>query len=308
MRKAIVTGATSYIGIALIKNLIRSGYRVAAVIRPGSSRADVINMECPDANIIECDITNMTRIQDCLVTSWIGEGIDDFYHIGWSSDFKNPRYNLESQMRNSDFAVGALRAAAELGCKKFLGVGSQAECGLVDKSLNSQTPDNPITAYAKAKCVAYDRCCELSDKLGVEFYWPRLLSAYGPYDRPQTLVMSCITACIKHKEMTLSNAEQIWDYVYVDEVATALRLITEKGKPKKKYSIASGVGRPLREYIQDIADVYEFPELMSGIGKRPYAENEVMHLVGDVTEIYKDTGMVFDPDFKKHIALMKEKL
>ena len=47
---------------------------------------------------------------------------------------------------------------------------------------------------------------------------------------------------------------------------------------------------------------------MSGIGKRPYAENEVMHLVGDVTEIYKDTGMVFDPDFKKHIALMKEKL
>lgn len=89
----------------------------------------------------------------------------------------------------------------------------------------------------------------------------------------------------------------------MSDVAKAIRLISEKGIPKKKYSVASGMGRPLREYIQDIADVYMWPELLNGIGKRSYLTDEVMYLVGDVSEIKEDTGMVFDTDFKRHLTI-----
>ncbi len=302
-KRAVVTGATSFIGIALIKELLGNGYEVTAIIRPRSSRTYLIHKECSNAKSVECDIFDFAHLKDYISENKYQANYDVFYHVGWSSDFDNPRYNIKGQMRNVDYALDAMRAAKELGCSKFLGVGSQAECGLVDKPISSQTPDTPITAYAKAKCEAYRRCCVLSEELGIEFYWPRLLSAYGPYDRPGTLVMSCIDACINHKELALSGAGQIWDYVYVDDVAKALRLITEKGKPEKKYSVASGVGKPLREYIQDISDVYGYPKLMDGIGKRVYAENEVMYLVGDVSELHDDTGMTFDPEFKKHLPI-----
>ena len=303
---AIVTGATSFIGIALIKQLVKNGYEVTAIIRAKSCRLDLLYKECPNIHAIECDISNLKHLSTIVSVKQNTVNYDEFYHIGWSSDFDNPRYNLEGQMKNVDYTIAAMRAAKKLGCKKFLAVGSQAECGLVDAPINSKTPDNPITAYAKAKCETFRQCCKLSDELGISFYWPRLLSAYGLYDRSHTLIMSCVDACIKHKQIPLSKAEQIWDFVYVDDVAKALKLIVEKGEPKKKYSIASGVGRPLREYIQNIADVYGYPELMNGIGERPYSENEVMYLVGDVSEIHKDTGMCFDSDFKKHIAKMKE--
>ena len=194
-----------------------------------------------------------------------------------------------------------MKVAKTLGCKKFIAIGSQAECGIVQNPINSNTIDNPITAYAEAKCETYDKCCMLSKELGISFYWPRLLSAYGPYDRPNTLVSMCIDACINNKSISFTPAEQIWDYVYVDDVAKALRLIALKGKPIKKYSIASGIGKPLKEYIQTIADVYDYSRLIEGIGKRSYAESEVMYLVGDVSEIVEDTGIVFDADFRKHI-------
>lgn len=303
MMKAIVTGATSFIGIALINELIRNGYDVIAVTRPGSNRYDVIRRESTATDILECDISKLDEIGNLINCNRNNRKFDVFFHVAWSSDFDDPRYNLQGQMRNVDYSLKAMSAAAELGCKKFLVVGSQAECGLIEDPISSKTADDPITAYATAKCETYYRCCVLSDELGIDLFWPRLLSAYGPYDRKHTLIMSCIDACIYRREIALTKAEQIWDYVYVTDVARALRLISEKGEPKKKYSIASGVGRPLREYIQDIADVYEYPELMNGIGKRPYSDKEVMHLVGDVSEIEEDTGMIFDADFRRHFPI-----
>lgn len=303
MKRAIVTGGTSFIGIALIKELLNNSYEVTAVIRPESSRSDILRKECKNANIVECDISCLNNLNKYVAIDNSKIKYDVFYHVGWSSNFPNPRYNLKGQMQNVVYTKNAMLVSSELGCEKFLCVGSQAECGLVDRFINSRTSENPITAYAKAKCEAYKECAKLCDAVGVDLYWPRLLSAYGPYDRSGTLVMSCIDACIQHKKLALSRAEQIWDYVYVDDVARALRLITEKGISKKKYAIASGMGRPLKSYIQDIADVYRYPELMNGIGKRPYADNEVMYLVGDVSELYEDMGMVFDTDFKKHLSI-----
>ena len=305
MKKAIVTGATSFIGIALLKELLSADYQVFAIIRPNSDRKKTVNEECPEAYIVECDISNLRNLTTIIADL---DGCDEFYHIAWNSDFDNPRYNLEKQMKNVDYMLKAMETAKMCGCNSFISVGSQAECGLVTKPINSHTPDAPITAYAKAKREAYIKGCELSEKLGIDFYWPRLLSAYGPYDRPGTLVMSCIDACINCKDIKMTKAEQIWDYVYVNDVARALRLIAQKGSPQKKYSIASGKGRLLADYIKDISDVFEYPELLNGLGKREYSENEVMYLVGDVSELYDDTGMIFNSDFKGYLADMREML
>lgn len=301
----IITGATSFIGIALIHELVGLGYYVYAIIKPGTSRKKLLYTLFPDVMIIECDLKKLDRLKEIICSA---NHIEAFYHIGWDSSFDNPRENLLGQMQNVDHLLCALKTAKELDCNKFISVGSQAECGVVDTPINSRTLDNPITAYAKAKCKSYQKGCELSDELGIDFYWPRLLSAYGPFDRRETLVMSCITSCINHRIINMTKAEQVWDYVYVGDVARALRLIVEKGKPKKKYSIASGVGRPLLDYIKDISEVFEFPKLMNGIGKREYAENEVMYLVGDISEIQNDTGIIFNTNFKNYINDMRKEL
>lgn len=63
-------------------------------------------------------------------------------------------------------------------------------------------------------------------------------------------------------------AEQIWDYIYVDDIANALYLIASKGMHAKRYPIGSGVARSLRSYIMDIAFITKSDKLLDGFGKK----------------------------------------
>lgn len=295
MKKAIVTGATSFIGIALIKELLLADYEVIAIIRPSSSRKTLVQTTCPNIQLIECELSRLNKaelkVQQCNV----------LFHIGWTSDFSNSRYNLQGQMQNVKYCEYSVELAARYGCEAYLCVGSQAECGVVSKPITPYTKANPMTAYAEAKCAAYSKTKDLCKAYGIKHYWPRLLSAYGPYDRSTTMVMSCIQACQEKKILELTYAEQIWDFVYIEDAAKALLALVEKGDPAKKYPIASGIGKELKEYIAQIAEVMNFPELLKGIGQKNYADNQVMYLVGDISELQVDTGVSMDYSFERGI-------
>lgn len=294
-RKIIVTGATSFIAIALIRFLYANGDEVVAIIRPDSSRKSLLQKIFPGIFLFECNLEDLEKIKLPLTK------YDILFHIGWTSDFCNSRFNLAGQLKNVHYCENAVKLAAKYECSAFLSVGSQAECGVVDIPINSFTKDNPMTAYAEAKCIAYDKTKRMCREYGISQYWPRLLSAYGPYDRNTTLIMSCISVCQKKSYLELTSAEQIWDYIYVDDVARALSAIVDRGIPGKKYSIASGVGKPLKEYVEKIAKIMKYPALMNGIGKKQYAENQVMYLVGDIKELIEDTGIEIEHTFEEGI-------
>lgn len=50
---------------------------------------------------------------------------------------------------------------------------------------------------------------------------------------------------------------QMWDFLYVEEVARALRYIGEKGITEKNYAIGSGIFKPLKNYIMTIRDIID---------------------------------------------------
>lgn len=290
MKRAIVTGCTSFLGIALIQYLERMGIEVYAIARPRSSRLGVVSVSS-SLHIIQSELSELdnVRLPD--------KKMDAFFHIGWMSDFRNPRFNREGQCLNIECTEKAMRLAEQCGCDVFLGVGSQAECGLVNGCITSDTPEAPLTEYAKAKTETFHRLTKMVERNGIRLCWPRLLSAYGPYDRPHTLIMSCIRAAFTEEQLALTPCEQIWDYIYVDDAARAIYKIAEKGKSLKRYPIGSGVGRSLRYYVEGIARVTGNMGFLEGIGAKPYSENQVMNLLADMTEVEKDTGFVCEYDF-----------
>ncbi|MCR4754340.1 MAG: NAD-dependent epimerase/dehydratase family protein [Lachnospiraceae bacterium] len=300
MKRAIIDGATSFIGIALLQELRAKGYELYLIIRPDSVRRPIIELYKDEyVHIVECHFSEYNLLAEKVSCYFANKEItiDEFYHIGWSTDFCDTKKNLKGHMMNVEYACNALYCAAKLGCDSFVVVGSQAECGLVTEPICSKTKDNPCTPYGEAKCETYRKCCDIGRDIGVHIYWSRLLSAYGPYDKQSTLVMQCINACKRKESIDITKGDKIWDYVYVADVARALYSICDKGIEKKKYTIASGKPKILKEYIEDIAKVYDNPNLLNGIGKRPYSKGEVMYLVGDISELYEDTGMVIDSVF-----------
>lgn len=292
MNKYIITGATSFIGNALIDQLSKDEEcEIVAIIRPGSIRSKSICIT-KQVKVIESNLSNLDSLKNSILY-----GANVIFHIGWSSDFVNARYNIEGQMINVSYLNKVMLLACHIGCDKVIGIGSQAECGRVNEPISDKTKDNPETAYAIAKCRAYEQGMESALKYHISFYWPRLLSAYGPNDKSKTLVMSCLNAVARREKIALTPCEQTWDFIYVEDVARALILIAKKGKAGKKYSIASGIGRELKDYIMEMADITKCSLLLDGIGKREYSNEQVMYLLGDIKSLWEDTGFTICTSF-----------
>lgn len=288
MKKAIITGPTGAIGIALIQELLEQGIKVTAVCHRDSKRIERIPKN-ELVEVIECDLDELFALTELLDHDY-----DVFYHFAWACTVGDSRNNVEAQMQNMQYTIDAVEVAALLGCKKFVGAGSQAEYGRHEGVLNAQVPAFPENGYGIAKLCAGQMSRIRCQQLGLEHVWTRVLSVYGPYDGEGTLVISMIRQLLKGERPKCTKGEQIWDYIYSKDAAKAFYLLGESGIDGKTYCIGSGKGIPLKEYIATIRNQID-PSLEVGFGDIPYGEKQVMHLCADISELQKDTG--FEPEY-----------
>ena len=113
MRKAIITGCTGCIGVALINELLSNGVEVTAVIRENSTRKDAIPA---GAKIVECSLDNLRQLPRFLSSDY-----DVFYHFAWDGTIGQSRNNFKLQCDNIKHAIDAVNVAKELGCTRFIG-------------------------------------------------------------------------------------------------------------------------------------------------------------------------------------------
>lgn len=294
MQHVIVTGATGMVGAAMIEQMVLDGIKVTAIIRPGSKKLkNIIKNQLID--VVECDITELSSLSDKLDKSY-----DTFYHFAWDGTYGDSRDNVRLQEANIRYTLDAVELAANLGCKAFIGAGSQAEFGFAEGELSDKLPKNPITGYGIAKYTSGKLSAVMCEKMGMRQSWGRIVSTYGPGDNSYTMVMSSIIGMMKGERLSFTKGNQVWDYVYGGDCSKAFYLIGKYGKHGKAYTIGSGKSRLLREYIEDIRDVVN-PQIEIGIGEREYYPNQVMHLTADIEELVKDTGFIPEVDFKEGI-------
>lgn len=299
MENVIVTGATGMIGASMIEQMVADGVHVTAVCRPNSKkRNNLINN--PLVTVVECDINDLISLKEKLSSDY-----DTFYHFAWDGTYGDSRNYALLQEQNIHNTLIAVEVAHALGCKVFVGAGSQAEFGFVEGELSDNIPKNPITGYGIAKYTAGRLSAVMCERYGMRQSWGRIVSTYGPRDNSYTMVMSSVIGMLNGERMAFTKGDQIWDYVYGGDCSRAFYLIGKYGKHGKAYTIGSGKSRLLREYITDIRDVVN-PDLEIGIGEREYYPNQVMRLTADISELTADTGFQPEVDFKEGIRRTME--
>ncbi len=293
MKKAVITGATSMIGLAVIKECIKNNVEVYAFVRKNSKKIDLL----PKSNLVNicyADISDLSTYEPDI------KDADVFYHFAWDGTTGQSRNDVEKQYKNIGYTLDAVMLAKRFGCHTFIGAGSQAEHGLVEGLIKSDTPTNPVMPYGMAKLCAGQLSRVYCMQHEIKHIWVRILSIYGPHDGPNTMVMSTINKLLAGETPKFTKGEQMWDYLYVGDAANALFLLGDKGKDGKIYPLGSGKVRPLADYIKDIRDIVA-PDAELGLGEIPYAENQVMHLCADVSELNKDTYWEAEIEFKMGI-------
>ena len=240
IKTAVITGPTGAIGSALCRLLLSKGIEVYGVCRKDTFRLKNLPK---GVNVVCCDLSEMNILTEKI------SSCDVFFHFAWAGTFGDARNDAYLQMKNIEYTLDAINVAKTLGCKVFIGAGSQAEFGRCDKMITKDIPCSPETGYGIAKLCAGNLgklACKNSE---MDFVWTRVLSVYGPCDGENSMVSMVIKTLLKGEKPALTECKQMWNYLYSDDAAEAFYLLAKKGIGDKTYIVANYESRPLKEYV-----------------------------------------------------------
>lgn len=251
MISAVVTGATSKLGVSLVNELLSHNVVVYAFVHKGSRNISRLPVS-DSVKIVECNLDEMKNFIPST-----DQKADVFYHFAWGSTDKTIRDNPIPQLENLNHDIDAVNLAHRFGCRKFIGAGSQAEYGVVRDLITEETRCEPITSYGIAKYAAGKLSMKLCNQLGMTCVWPRIFSVYGPGEHENTLLAYAVSCAKNREKAKFSAAVNDWNYLYVDDFAKYMYALGDKDSASGVYNIASEDTRPLKDFISELATVIE---------------------------------------------------
>ncbi|WP_022778052.1 NAD-dependent epimerase/dehydratase family protein [Butyrivibrio sp. AE3009] len=295
MKKVLVTGAFGFAGANLVEHMSGDSYLVFALGREGSSH----NNRCKGLkNVVPvyCEMENYGDLPGILREKG-GEFPDAVIHLAWGGG----RDDEAAQEANVKASLDLMEAAHEMGVKRFVGIGSQAEYGIKDGIITEDLPPSPFSAYGRCKVKAYELLGQKAREYNMEFIWGRIFSLIGKYEPSGRMFPDLVSRLKKGEGMILSSCEQYWDYLDAEDAAEAILALLERGLDQNIYNIANGDYRPLKEFTERTAKVLlADPELIT-YGDRP---KPFVSLKPSVDKIYRDTGWRASISFEETIKNM----
>jgi dihydroflavonol-4-reductase len=226
MSVVAVTGASGFVGSAVVRALVAQGRRVRALIEPG---ADVRNLEGLDVDQASCDVTDLAQVQQVL------GGCESLFHLAaiyklWAPD-PEPlwRVNVEGTT-NVLLAAQAAKIRRIVHTSSIMAVGL-AKTGKTDETARFNTFD-VAGVYTMTKYVS-ERIALRFAQAGAPIVVVEPSMPFGPGDRAPTPTGAILLTIL---EGTLpAVAEGTISLIDVDDCAHGHLLAEEKGRAGERY-------------------------------------------------------------------------
>jgi nucleoside-diphosphate-sugar epimerase len=205
--RVLVSGASGFVGRALIPQLAAAGHEIHSVGRtavPGAIHHDADLLRPMAADVV----------RDIAATHLL--------HCAW---YAVPgRYWAAAE--NIDWVAASLsiaRSFAAGGGQRLVGLGSCAEYGWGGDPLDElHAPIAPATLYGAAKASLGSLLTAAAPALGLSVAWARLFFPYGPGERRERLLGTLLAALASGDRASFGPGLQARDFIHVDDAASAL--------------------------------------------------------------------------------------
>jgi nucleoside-diphosphate-sugar epimerase len=278
--KVLLTGASGFIGSHVARLLVASGESVTAILKPSSDRWRIADLE-KSLRVLDCDLGDRACLREPLAQ----DPPDVCIHLAWHG-WSGPSLTAEENLSSLAASLELLRALADAGCRRFVGVGTCFEYDTAAGMLSETTPSAPADLYGVCKHSLWMAARALSPVAKMEVAWARVFLVYGPFDDERRLVPSLAVSLIRGEPARTTPGEQIRDVIHVEDAASAIWAIA-RSSHTREVNVASGIPVRVADIARQIGEIVGRPELLQ-IGALPYRASDPPVLVADTT-VLRDT-------------------
>jgi len=293
--RIFLTGATGFVGSFVLRKLLSTGEHEISVLIRNPKKAWRIKDLLDKVEVVKGQLDKFSMIKSDL-KDFFPEAI---VHLAWEG-VSGAERNDSSQWSNIIHTMKLVELANELNVKTFIGIGSQAEYGPCQNKIDESTATKPTTIYGASKLASQLLSERLCSQFEIRYAWLRLFSSFGPADNSEWLIPYLIRSLIAKERPKLTEGEQLWDYIFVEDVASAIATVLELKNATGVFNLGSGDVYKLRNIIEKIRDLID-SNLPLGFGEVDYRSDQVMHLQADISKLNKATGWLPKSDFNSAI-------
>lgn len=271
--RALVTGATGFVGRHLVAHLAAAG---------------------DDVTISEAEITD----PGSLAADFRGGRPDAVYHLAAQADVQASFTDPAATLRvNVEGTFNVLEAARRAGAGRVVVVSSADVYGRVEPSslpVGEAAAMRPVTPYGASKAAAEMVCVQAALGRGMDVIRARAFNHLGP-GQSDRFVAGALASRVAANERTgsevvrVGNLQAMRDFTDVRDVVRAYRLLATSGAAGEVYNVCSGTARAVSELAESLLARARHPMRLAADGGllRPA---DVAEIRGDPSKLRDATG------------------
>jgi GDP-4-dehydro-6-deoxy-D-mannose reductase len=280
MPKALITGASGFVGSYLARHLQTLGYEVwgtSLTETPAKDYQNVI-LDVRDTEQVKTLITKLAP--------------DDIYHL---ASISRPALGLVRDYYDVNLygTLNILEAAKEVSAK-ILVVSTAYVYGRYDHPISETSPLGPVNHYGASKAAA--DLASISYALeGLQVVRVRPFNHSGPGQSPDFVLPSLVSqvaqieAGLTEPVLKIGNLNSVRDFSDVRDIVKAYPRLLHEGSSGTVYNLASGIGVSVQELLTEVMRLSQQPIRIEQQPSRSRAQ-DIPYLVGDTTKAQKLIG------------------
>jgi GDP-4-dehydro-6-deoxy-D-mannose reductase len=292
-RRLLVTGATGFVGIHLLKALDRSGHRIYGTSFPHEPDGPGLSCEC---RICRLDIRDRDAVMDLVADirpDWV-------FHLAAVSNVKHSwekrSETLETNLLGTLHVLEAIRSFAPDARMLFVSSSNvYREVPTPGQGLSESDAVRPVSPYAFSKISGEMLCGLYADVEGLDIVISRAFPHTGPGQSPDFVCSDWarqIARIEKGKQRSVirvGNLAVSRDFCDVRDVVKAYVRLLEVGESKQIYNVASGTAVQLRGILDRLLSLSPL-QVDVQVDPRKLRPSDISRLCGDFSKLSRATG------------------
>jgi GDP-4-dehydro-6-deoxy-D-mannose reductase len=286
--RALVTGASGFVGRHLVSHLEAEGDTVIGLDRNGPEPTDITDADAVRRRVVDA---RPDAVYHLAALTHVGES--------WEARDAVAAVNVDGTRHVLDACAGtSVRAIVVVGSAEQYGAVTDDEL-----PIRESAPQRPLSPYAQSKVAAEEVARRAWSERSVPVVLVRAFNHTGPGQSPRFLVPALAARIVAAEagaldELVVGNLDPVRDVSDVRDVVRAYRLLARLGNPGEAYNVCSGRGVSVRAIAFGLLSMAK-RELHLTVDPSLVRPVDAPVLIGDAAKIRYATGWAPEIDLTR---------